>query len=131
MRGVISEILPETPDTQTYRFEAPLTYKAGQAISLLIAGDPKKRYYSLSSSPTEKGYLSITIKADDQTRALFGSLFTLKNGSEIEVGGPYGSMVLPDKLEGPYYFLAGGSGVTPFRSMIRYALDTRPSTELW
>ena len=39
--------------------------------------------------------------------------------------------MLPEPLEGPYIFLAGGSGVTPFRSMIKFALDTRPTTELW
>src|SRR5712671_5817283 len=100
----VVDIIPETSDTQTFRLGTYFDYKPGQSISLLIPGDPKKRYYSLSSSPTEKGYCAITIKADDQSRALYGSLFSLKKGSEVEIGGPYGSMVLPDTLEGPYYF---------------------------
>ena len=127
----VQQIIPETPDTQTFRLGAQLNYKAGQAVGLVIPGDPKKRYYSMSSSPTEKGYISLTIKTDDKTRALFQSLFTLKSGSPVEITGPMGSFTLPDTLEGPYIFLAGGSGVTPFRSMIKYVLDTRPLTELW
>src|SRR6185295_15487588 len=93
--------------------------------------DPKKRYYSLSSSPTEKDYMAITIKSDDRTRPLYGSLFRLNKGSEVEITGPYGSMTLPEPLEGPFYFLAAGSGVTPFRSMLKYIFDVQPATESW
>jgi ferredoxin-NADP reductase len=131
VRCLVTDIRPETPDTQTFRFDAQLEFKAGQAIALVIPGDPKKRFYSMSSSPTEKGSIAITIKADDKTRPLFGSLFSLKPGSPVDIEGPVGSFALPDTLEGPFYFLAGGSGVTPFRSMIKYILDTRPTTEQW
>jgi glycine betaine catabolism B len=127
----VVDIIPETSDTQTFRLGTYFPYKPGQAICLTIPGDPKKRFYSLSSSPTEKDYLSITIKADRTNLALYGSLFSLQKGSPVEITGPTGSFTLPDSLEGPFYFLAGGSGVTPFRSMIKYLRDAQPATEIW
>ncbi len=126
----IVDILPETPDIQTFRLGAYFPFKAGQALSLQIPGDTKKRFYSISSSPTEKGHLDITIKAGQDT-AVYESLFRLKKGSPVEIAGPLGAFALPNVLKGPYYFLAGGSGVTPFRAMVKYILDTSPATESW
>ncbi len=129
--AAVVDILPETADTQTYRLAASFPYKAGQSICLEIPGDPKKRFYSLSSSPSEKGYVSITIKAADPSTKLFDSVFGLKKGTAVTLSGPYGSMTLPDPLQGPFYFLAAGSGVTPFRAMIKYIADIQPATESW
>ena len=126
----IVDIISESPDIQTFRLGATFPFKAGQAISLLIPGDPKKRFYSISSSPTEKDHLDITIKAD-QGQNLYGSLFSLKKGAQVEIAGPMGSFILPEPLKGPFYFLAGGSGVTPFRAMIKFILDTQPATDMW
>jgi NADH oxidoreductase Hcr len=124
------EVIPETPDIQTLRLERPFDYKAGQAVQITLPGDPKKRFYSISSSPTEMNQLDLTIKSQ-QGSVLYASLFELKKGSPIEVAGPMGKFSLPEPLVGPYYFLAGGSGVTPFRSMIKFIIDTRPTTDMW
>lgn len=128
--STIREIIPQTPDTQTLRLNAALEYKPGQSIQVLIPGDPKKRYYSISSSPTEKDHIDITIKAEPGT-PLFKSLFSLNPGSPIDIHGPLGAFTIPEGLAGPYYFLAAGSGVTPFRSMVKYVLDTQAQTEVW
>ena len=126
----VQNVLPQTPNTQTLRLNASFSYKAGQSIQILIPGDPKKRYYSISSSPTEKRYVDITIKAEQGTY-LFQSLFSLKPGSSVEIQGPLGSFTIPEGLKGPFYFLAAGSGVTPFRSMSKYLLDTRTPGDIW
>ncbi|SRR5258708_5699217 len=131
MRCVVTDIIPETADTQTFHLGTYFPYKSGQAISLLIDGDPKKRFYSISSSPTEKDHIAITIKAGDREKKVYDSVFTLKKGTSVEIAGPFGSFTLPEKLEGAYYFLAGGSGVTPFRAMVKYILDTHPEIETW
>lgn len=127
----ILDIVPETPNTQTYRLKASFPYKAGQSICLEIPGDPKKRFYSLSSSPSEKGYIAVTIKVGDPGEKLFDSVFKLNKGTTVNVTGPYGSMTLTDPLQGPFYFLAAGSGVTPFRAMVKYIADVQPATETW
>ena len=45
-------------------------------------------------------------------------------GSEADVQGPFGDFTLLQGTERPAVFLAGGIGITPFRSMIRHAIQT-------
>src|SRR5476649_2587085 len=110
----VISVTPQTYDTQTLRLGIYFPYKAGQSIQVILPGDPKKRYYSMSSSPTEKGHIDITIKAEPGN-ALYESLFNILPGKSIEVSQPLGSFTIPEEMTGPFYFLAAGSGVTPFR----------------
>jgi ferredoxin-NADP reductase len=48
------------------------------------------------------------------------SLRDLPPGTEVEVEPPKGSFVLPEETSRPLVFVAGGIGVTVFRSMLRY-----------
>jgi len=50
-------------------------------------------------------------------------LTTLEEGTKVKVRGPEGQFVLHDDYSKPAVFLSGGIGVTPFRSMIKYATD--------
>ena len=50
-------------------------------------------------------------------------LSTLEEGSRVKVRGPEGQFVLHEDYSKPAVFLSGGIGVTPFRSMIKYATD--------
>jgi ferredoxin-NADP reductase len=50
-------------------------------------------------------------------------LSTLEDGTKVKVRGPEGKFVLHDDYSQPAVFLSGGIGVTPFRSMIKYATD--------
>jgi ferredoxin-NADP reductase len=61
---------------------------------------------------------------------LYDSLFRLEKGTPIELHGPMGKFALPEG-SGPFYFLAGGTGVTPFRSMVKFLLDQKPEVENW
>src|SRR6266550_619037 len=44
-------------------------------------------------------------------------------GAELEVEPPKGTFVLPEDASRPLVFVAGGIGITPFRSMLRYIQD--------
>src|SRR5262245_48216685 len=118
VKAAVDQIIPETPVVQTLRLQRPFDFKAGQSVQVLFPQDPKKRFYSISSSPTEKDRLDLTIKSE-QGSVLYQSLFALKKGTLIELIGPLGKFSLPDDPAGPFYFLAGGTGVSPFRSMIK------------
>ena len=50
-------------------------------------------------------------------------LSTLDKGAKVKVKGPEGHFVLHQDYSKPAVFLSGGIGVTPFRSMIKYATD--------
>jgi ferredoxin-NADP reductase len=51
------------------------------------------------------------------------SLAALRVGDEVEIEPPKGTFVLPDDSSHPLVFVAGGIGITAFRSMLRYATD--------
>jgi glycine betaine catabolism B len=105
---------------------------AGQFIELKIPHEGKdkrgdKRWFTLSSSPEDK-YLSITTKFTDakasQNSSFKNELLKLKPGTELYMAAPMGDFVLPKNSEIPLLFVAGGIGVTPFHSIIKYISDT-------
>ncbi len=126
----VSEIIRETDTTRTLRFVSGEQYlppfQAGQYINLFVEVDGIRtsRPYSISSPPNQIGYYDLTIRrvADG-----FVSNYLL---DEIQVGdiftstGPAGQFVYnPMFHERELVFMAGGSGITPFMSMIREVTD--------
>jgi ferredoxin-NADP reductase/nitrite reductase/ring-hydroxylating ferredoxin subunit len=103
----------------------PLNYTAGQFAFFDIGGvynDPKGpiRHFTISSSPTENFIMLSTRIRDSPYKK---RLSTLEEGSRVKVRGPEGQFVLHEDYSKPAVFLSGGIGVTPFRSMIKYATD--------
>jgi ferredoxin-NADP reductase len=100
-------------------------YTAGQFAFFDIGGvynDPKGpiRHFTISSSPTED-FIMITTRIRDSPYKQ--RLSTLEEGSKVKVRGPEGQFVLHEDYSKPAVFLSGGIGVTPFRSMLKYATD--------
>jgi len=119
----------EGTDIMTFRLSRPggkqFNYAAGQfAFFKLdgIAGDPKGaiRHFSIASSPTELDLMISTRIRDTPYKQMLASL---TNGTKIPAWGPKGKFVLHNDYSKPAIFLSGGIGVTPFRSMIKYATD--------
>jgi glycine betaine catabolism B len=103
-----------------------IDYTAGQyAFFKLdhISSDAKGpiRHFSIASSPTEQDHILISTRIRDTPYKQ--KLASLKEGAKILVWGPEGEFVLHDDYSKPAVFLSGGIGVTPFRSMIKYATD--------
>jgi ferredoxin-NADP reductase len=80
-----------------------------------------RRHISVVTSPTERGVLGLCTRLRDS--AFKRSLVELPVGTEVEVEEPKGSFVLPEETDRPYVFIAGGIGITVFRSMLRYIAD--------
>ena len=101
-----------------------LNYRAGQyaVVDLGTKEDPKGplRSFTMASSPTED-VIQITTRIRDTP--FKKKLATLEIGSTAKITSPLGKFVLPDDHSKSVVFLSGGIGVTPFRSMIRYATD--------
>ena len=103
----------------------PLNYTAGQFAFFDIGGvynDPKGpiRHFTISSSPTENFIMFTTRIRDSPYKK---RLSTLEEDTKVKVRGPEGQFVLHQDYTKPAVFLSGGIGVTPFRSMIKYATD--------
>lgn len=122
----------EAKDTYTYIFAGDhnFTYLPGQYIYLTLPklnySDSRgaTRHFTLSSSPTEKYIYSITTRIRKES-GYKQTLFSLDNGAVLEAEGPNGDFVLDAQRKSNQVFLAGGIGITPFRSIIKYQIDNR------
>ena len=78
-------------------------------------------HISLVTSPSEPGVVGLATRLRDS--AFKRTLAALAAGAEVEVEEPKGSFLLPDDTSAEYVFVAGGIGITVFRSMLRYIAD--------
>jgi ferredoxin-NADP reductase len=110
------------------RFERPegFDYAAGQFCFMTVPDigfrddEGLRKPFSIASSPQEKDLLfSVRI-----TESAFKStLREMPIGSSVNLDNAVGLFTLPQETAVPLAFLAGGIGVAPFRSMLRYAAD--------
>jgi len=121
---------PAAKDSSSFYFQRPqqFDFLPGQFMRLsLTIPEPDERgnsrFFSIASSPTEKDFLMITTRADHS--AYKKTLFSLASGTKVSLTAPYGVFILKPEETTPHVFLAGGIGITPFRSMIRYAADMK------
>lgn len=123
---LLKESMPET-DIITFKLtRANIQYTAGQyAFFKLddVYGDAKGpiRHFSIASSPTEHDYIMISTRIRDTPYKQ--ELASLEKETKILAWGPHGEFVLHNDHSKPAVFLSGGIGVTPFRSMIKFATD--------
>jgi ferredoxin-NADP reductase/nitrite reductase/ring-hydroxylating ferredoxin subunit len=114
-------------DIMTFRFSrGRIDYTAGQYAFFKLDGvssDTKGpiRHFSIASSPTEQDYIQISTRIRDTPYKQ--KLASLEEGTKILAWGPRGEFVLHEDHSKPAVFLSGGIGVTPFRSMIKFATD--------
>ena len=123
-----------THNAKTIRFKnvasLPFKYKAGQYVVVTKQVNYHKvsRCYSICSSP-DSGDLIIGVKR--VTNGIFSNslLDTLKEGQSLNVAGPFGEFNLKENAT-EHIFIAGGSGITPIFSMIRYAVKRNKPCKL-
>jgi ferredoxin-NADP reductase len=82
-----------------------------------------RRHITVVTSPNEKGVLGFVTRIRDS--AFKRSLGELPVGAEVDVESPKGNFVLPENTSRPLVFVAGGIGITVFRSMLRYIREER------
>ena len=111
-----------------------LIFKPGQYLGLILGngdqdGKDRRRYFSIASSPTEAD-IRIGIKFHFKPNSLTQSMLSLKSGHKLEVSQLAGDFVLSKNKNKKLVFIAGGIGVTPFRSMIKSLLDTKAKRDI-
>jgi len=129
LRLQLARIDVETHDTKTLRFlvAAPdrLSARPGQFLTFQwqIDGKVVPRSYSICSSPTQSAYVEITPKRvpDGHVSAFLNDRAAV--GLEVEARGPFGQFYFDEGRHQRIVLLAGGSGITPMMSMLRYIDD--------
>ncbi|MEO8608540.1 MAG: RnfABCDGE type electron transport complex subunit D [Chloroflexota bacterium] len=119
------------PDVYDFIFtpNQKLSFAAGQYMEWTLGhSNPdsrgNRRYFTLASSPTEKE-LIVGVKFYPNSSTFKTSMLSMDGNSEIVAAQLAGDFVLPADPQQKCVFIAGGIGITPFRSMIKYMLDTR------
>ncbi|RDJ98203.1 benzoate 1,2-dioxygenase electron transfer component BenC [Cupriavidus lacunae] len=93
-----------------------LSFLPGQYVNIQVPGTDQTRSYSFSSGPGER-HLSFLVRNVPQGAMSTWLCETAKVGDPIEFRGPMGSFYLRP-IERPVLFLAGGTGLAPFLSML-------------
>jgi len=95
-------------------------FRAGQHLNVTLAvrGIRLTRSYSPSQVPGQPDLLTITIKRMAEGKVSHWLYDHAQVGDVLELGAPFGEMVLAEQQQ-DYLFLAAGSGITPFISLIR------------
>lgn len=115
------ESYKESEDVYTFLFEKEndLTWKAGQHGLFSITHKKVKnptRPFSIASSPSEN-FVKITMRISDEPSEFKKAMLELKEGMKVSMAGPVGSFYL--KEASPTILIAGGIGITPFRSILK------------
>lgn len=112
------------PNTRHFEFEAvdwDCRFVPGQFVSLTqeIAGNSITRAYSIASPPNGSRFALCANLVPEGHFSPF--LFGLETGGEIQFKGPYGAFILRRPVSDSL-FVATGTGIAPFRSMIHAKL---------
>lgn len=88
-----------------------------------------RRYFTLASSPTEK-MLHLGVRFYENSSSFKRALYWMDSKTKLVGGQPAGDFTLPTDPAQKLVFLAGGIGITPFRSMLKYLLDTQQRRDI-
>jgi ferredoxin-NADP reductase len=125
-----------TPDSVDFIFNPnrKFAYKPGQYMEWTLPHDNtdirgNRRYFTLASSPTEAD-IRIGVKFYDQSSSYKDALLGITHQTPIVADQISGDFVLPKDKKQKLVFIAGGIGVTPYRSMVKYLLDTKEARSI-
>lgn len=122
----------------TYEFsfipDAPFNFIPGQYLEWTLPGKSSdirgnRRYFTVASSPTENE-VKLGVKFYQPSSTFKADLLGLPEGYVIAAGQRGGDFTMPKDTSKKLVFIAGGIGVTPFRSMIKYLIDKNEKRDI-
>ena len=119
-KGTLEVTIDLSPNT--------IIFKPGQFFTVTLIDPPytddrgNRRIFSIANSPNRNGVIVMATRLRDT--AFKKSLREMPMGSAVEIGPVAGNLVLPADAAQPLVFIAGGIGITPFMSMMRYAEES-------
>jgi ferredoxin-NADP reductase len=132
--ATVREVVVETDRTHSIGLDVPdwPGHLAGQHVDVRLTADDgyqAQRSYSIASAPSD-GHLVLTVERLDDGEVSPYLVDELRVGDRIELRGPVGGYFVWRATDpGPALLVAGGSGIVPFRAVLREhgaAMSTAP-----
>ncbi|TAJ72017.1 MAG: 2Fe-2S iron-sulfur cluster binding domain-containing protein [Phenylobacterium sp.] len=128
----VAQVVRETPTVSTFRLvdpaggRLPFDFLPGQFLQVEVEPTPgasAKRSYTIASAPTRTGYVELTVKREPQGAVSAYLHDQVAAGARLKVAGPYGAFTFSGTDADSIVLIAGGVGVTPMMSVLRYLTD--------
>ena len=119
----VRQITRSTPRTRLLNLDlraVQFPFAAGQAVMIGLSGSPLRKPYSNASAPwevTKSGIMQVLVQVED-SGGLDPHLELASPGTPLDLEGPFGSFGLPERIDTPLLFIAGGTGIAPLRAML-------------
>ncbi len=128
--ATVQEVIPRTPSIKSFRLAIPnyVKFRPGQYLSISLEQRVDlTRYLSISSSPTEEDYLEVTKRI---TQSRFSQILNkVEPGYKVSITYPMGKFTFEGEFP-KIAMLSGGIGITPLRSICRYAAAKQLNTNI-
>lgn len=110
-----------------FKFDEDFDFQAGQYVWIILPklyqSDPRgaRRAFSIISSPSQKRQISIVFRGSPS--GFKQSLINAPLRGKVQISGPFGFRILPSNTQKRIIFAAGGVGIAPFMSMLRWVAE--------
>lgn len=124
----VARVFQETPSVRTFRLmdpaggTLPFTYLPGQFLTVTVTpdGHPVKRSYTIASAPSQREFCEITLKREEYGVVSRFLHDRLAEGDTLQITAPSGRFTVSGEEPSSVVLIAGGVGITPMMSAIRY-----------
>jgi ferredoxin-NADP reductase len=126
----VIDLESETSHARTITLDVPewAGHRAGQHVDVRLTADDgyqAQRSYSIASAPEDE-HLTLTVERLEDGEVSPYLVDELRVGDQLELRGPIGGyFAWETSLGGPLLLIAGGSGLVPFRAMLRHHRASR------
>ena len=130
IEATLIRIQQETPSVKSFLFDlggADLVFKPGQWVDLYVDTGQSVEVggYSITSTPLQRGIFELAVKKLPQGTAAIYLHEHAKVGDSFVVHGGFGGFHYDPEWSGPLVLIAGGIGITPIMSILRYVDEAR------
>jgi glycine betaine catabolism B len=126
--------IADGPAEFVFEQDMPMSFEPGQYLEWTLGHDKvdsrgNRRYFTIASSPTEKELL-LGVEFYPESSSFKKALADMNEGDTIIASQLSGDFIMPRNKKKKLIFIAGGIGITPFRSMIKYLIDKKEKRDI-